>query len=139
MKHSLIASSLALSLSFGVAFAQQTPEPAQQPAPAAHQRHAPNPEHQAAELTKKLNLTPDQSSKVEPILAAEDQQVQTLRQNTQLTKKDRRHQMKALHEQTEQQLTGILTPDQMTQFKAMHHNGRHHGESNGEAGQTPSA
>ncbi len=142
MKHLLVTSSLALSLSFGAAFAQQTPDnpqaTPQQSAPAeqgAHHR-APNPQKEARRLSKKLNLTPDQTAKLEPILATRDQQMQALRQNAQLSPQDRHQQMQTIQQQTEQQLGGVLTPDQITQMKAMHHG--HHGQD-AAAPQAPSA
>lgn len=145
MKHLLVTTSLALSLSFGAAFAQQTTDPqatTPQQTPTAeghHHHHAHNPQKQAEHLSKKLNLTPDQTAKIEPILASRDQQMQALWQNQQLAPQDRHQQMRAIHEQTEQQLSGVLSPDQMTQLKAMHHHGHHGHEGNGEANQTPSA
>jgi hypothetical protein len=49
--------------------------------------------------------------------------------------------MKAIHQNTEQQLATVLSPDQMQQLKSMHH-GRHgwgqHGP-NGAPNQTPQA
>lgn len=143
MKHVLAATSLALSLSFGAAFAQQTtPTPDVQP-PAAteggHHHHAPDPQRQAEHLAKKLNLTPDQTAKIEPILVARDQQMQALHANAQLTEADRHTQMRSINDQTQQQMSGILTSDQMTQLKAMHHGGHHGHGQEGEANQTPSA
>ena len=137
MKHILVATSLALSLSFGAAFAQQTTEPQPQ-ADGTYHHHAPNPQRQAAMISRKLGLTPDQTSKLEPILATRDQQMHTLWQNQQLTPQDRHQQMHAIQQQTEQQLSGVLTADQITQLKAMHHHhGGPHGEGSGDAGQAP--
>ncbi len=139
MKHAILATSLALSLSFGAAFAQQTePAPDAGQAPAAggeYHHHAPNPHQQAMHLSKQLNLTPDQTAKIEPILASRDQQLQALRQNSQLSEADRHQQMRSINEQTEQGMSGILSPDQMTQLKAMRHGGGHRGDP----GQAPSA
>ncbi len=141
MKHIVVATSLALSLSFGTAFAQQTaPAPDTQGAPATQgegYRHAPNPHRQAMHLSKQLNLTPDQTAKIEPILASRDQQMQALHQNTQLSEGDRHQQMRSINEQSEQGMSGILTPDQMTQLKAMRRAGRR--GQGGEPSQAPSA
>ena len=140
MKHIVIATSLALSLSFGAAFAQQTSDPQQAPATqGAYGHHAPDPQRQAEHLSKKLNLTPDQTAKVEPILASRDQQMHSLWQNSQLTPQDRHQQMHAINQQSEQQLSGILSADQMAQLKAMHHH-HHHGQEQGsQPTQAPSA
>ena len=113
MKHLLVTSSLALSLSFGAAFAQQTPAspqdtpqatpqgtPTQQSAPPEQggRHRAPNPHKEAHRLSKKLSLTPDQTAKIEPILATRDQQMAgALGRTSQLTPQDRHQQMKAIH------------------------------------------
>ena len=143
MKHLLITSSLALSLSFGAAFAQQTSDPqtapqaAPQTAPPTeghHHHHPHNPQKQAAYLSQKLNLNAEQTARLEPILATQDQQMQALWQNQQLTPDARHQQMQTIHQQTEQQLSSVLTPDQMTQLKAMRHHGHwHHGQNDNDA------
>ena len=144
MKHFILSTSLALSLGCAVAVAQQTtdPQPQQQPqsADGGYHHHAPNPQRQAAMLSRKLNLTSDQTQKIEPILADRDQKMQALMQNGQLTPEDRHQQMRAIHQQTEQQLSTILTADQLNQMKAMEHHGhgpRGEGNQQPEPGQAP--
>jgi transposase len=130
-----------LTAGLTMAGAQQAqPDQAPTPdAPHARHHHAPNPQKQAERLGKRLNLTPDQTAKLQPILADRDQKLQAVFQNQQLTQENRHEQMRAIHEQTEQQLSSVLTPDQLNQLKSMRHRGgRHHGE-NPEAGQAPSA
>jgi protein CpxP len=135
MKRILLPAALVLALSGSFAFAQTTQQPDQQQAPAPVERHhggefghhARDP-HKAAEfLSKKLNLTPDQTAKIEPILADRDQKVSALMADTQTAPQDRREQFHAIQKDTEQQLAGVLTPDQLQQMKAMHHgpHGRH--------------
>ncbi|MGI4828764.1 MAG: hypothetical protein ACRYFU_11320 [Janthinobacterium lividum] len=136
MKHLIVATSLALTLSFGTAFAQQTTDPQSQ-AEAGYHHHAPNPQRQAAMLTRRLNLTPEQTAKVEPILATRDQQMQALWQNQQLSEQDRHQQMHAIQQQTLQQMSGVLSPDQLTQLKSMHHHHEHRNGQNSDAGQAP--
>lgn len=145
MYRAILPKALALTvLTAGLTFAgaQQT-----QPAPDAnapqanapyHHRHAPNPQRQAEFLTKKLNLTSDQSAKIQPILADRDQKMQALWQNQQLAPQDRHQQMRAINQTAEQQMAGVLSPDQMTQLKALKHErrGHHHGEEN--SNQNPS-
>lgn len=129
---------LTASLSFaGAQQPEQTPDnnaPQQQGAH-HHHRHAPNPQRQAEFLSKKLNLTPDQTAKVEPILANRDQQMQALRQNQQLSPEDRHQQMRTLNQQAQQQMAGVLSPEQMAQLKTMRREHRHH-EHNGEGADT---
>ena len=105
---------------------QSAPDTTQAPASGAshhHRHHAPDPNKQTAHLTKALNLTSDQASKVEPILADRDQKMAALQADTTLSPKDMHKQMRAIHMGTEQQLEGVLTPDQVQQMKSMHHRG----------------
>jgi protein CpxP len=123
MRRILLPAALVLALSGSLAFAQQPQQPApdaQTPATAPH--YAPNPQHEVKHLAKALNLTPDQVAKLEPILADRDQKREAIRSNGQLTQEDAKMQMKALHKSTEQQIASVLTPDQIQQMKAMHHN-----------------
>ncbi len=143
MKRIILPLSLALSLTCGAGFAQQTTDAPQQqqqaPATEGHPHHAPNPQRQAEMLSKKLNLTPDQTAKIEPILAQRDQQMQALHTNQQLTEEDRHQQMRSINQAAEQQMTTVLNPEQMAQLKAMRHS-RHHGpySENGDNTQQPS-
>ncbi|SFS10317.1 hypothetical protein SAMN05421771_1776 [Granulicella pectinivorans] len=124
MNRTYLPSALALIvLSGSLAFAQapqQAPADTPQAAP-MHRQHKPNPHREAAMLTKKLNLTPDQTAKLEPILADRDQKIAALKQNTSLSQADFRAQMKSIHKDTKIQLEGVLTPDQQAQMKAMRH------------------
>jgi len=114
MKRLLLSTSLALALSGSLAFAQQ----AETPAPQAKHHHAHNPQRETARLTKKLNLSSDQSAKIEPILADRDQKMTTLRNDNTITPVIRQQQMKALHQQTRQQLATVLTPEQLQQIRS---------------------
>ncbi len=138
MKRTVLTAALALAFAGSVAFAQQ-PAPstdAQQPPPPAVQEHkAPHPKKEAKHLSKVLNLTADQTAKLEPILADRDQKIEALRANTALSPKDMHKQMKAIHESTDQQLAGVLTADQLQQMKDLR---REHGP-HGAANQAPPA
>lgn len=132
MKRTLLSTTLALALTGAAAFAQQTLPAPTQDAPAAgapmpHGDHHRNPQHQAEMLSKRLNLSPDQTAKLEPILADRQQKFEALRQNTSLTPDQRHEQIKAIHQSTEQQLATVLTPDQLQQLKTMRHNHHEHG------------
>jgi len=130
MKRTVLTAALALAFAGTAAFAQQT-APAtpdsQTPAPPMRHHGPPNPQHEAKHLSKVLNLTPDQTAKLEPILADRDQKIAALFQNQSLAPQDKHAQMKAIHQSTEQQLTGVLTPDQLQQMKAMRHGHGPHG------------
>ncbi|GAA3762823.1 hypothetical protein [Terriglobus aquaticus] len=124
MKHALFTAALILgSLTSASAMAQA---PAQDPAPAQQQRQMHHdPHRQAMHLSKKLGLSADQTAKLEPILAQHRDQVEALRQNTALTAEQRHAQMRDLNRNTHQQLAGVLTPDQMQQWKAMRKEHKH--------------
>ena|ERR1700712_3042569 len=142
MKRTLIPAALVLVVSGGLALAQQTQpvSPQQDPAPMRqHEHHARDPHKAAMMLSRKLNLTPDQTAKLEPILVDRDQKISALQSNSELARKDRHQQMHAIQKNTEQQLAGVLTPDQIQQMKSMRH-GRHgRGDSEPQASTPPSA
>lgn len=121
MNRLLLSTSLALALSNGLVFAQQQDTAP----PPTTQRHAPthNPQREAAKLSKRLNLTSDQTAKLEPILADRDQKIAALKSGTTITPMIAKKQMQAIHQQTRQQLATILTPDQLQQMKARHNHG----------------
>jgi hypothetical protein len=136
MKRTLLSTALGLILTgalTGAAFAQQA-QPTQPTlpenstpnatAPHHHGHHGPNPQRQAEFISKKLNLSADQTAKLTPIFADSAQKRQALFQDQSLTQDQRRAQMKAIHEGTEQQLATVLSPDQLQQLKSMRH-GRH--------------
>jgi len=132
MKRLLVPTVFALALAGGVAVAQSTTTPPPDGQKPFH-HHAPSPERQAEHLSKALNLTPDQTSKLTPIFADRDQKMQALWQNQQLAPQDKHQQMHAIQKSTNEQLATVLTPEQLQQMKAMHH-GRgdgprgHHGQ-----------
>ena len=118
MNHLLLSTSLALALSGSLAFAQQQDAA---PAPPAKHHHTHNPQREAAKLSKKLNLSADQTAKVEPILADRDSKIAALTNDKTISPVVMKQQMKAIHQQTRQQLAAILTPDQLQQIKSRHH------------------
>jgi periplasmic protein CpxP/Spy len=131
MKRILLPVVFALTLTGGLALAQ-TPDPAPAPASQGHFHHKANPHREAMWMSKKLNLSADQTAKLEPILADRDQKMATLKSNTSLSPEDKKTQMRSIHQDTKQQLDAVLTPDQVQQMKSMRH--RHGG-----AGQNPPA
>ena len=143
MKRFFLSSALALSLATTAALAQQTApqsnEPTQPSAestaqqPAGHNGHhllhrKMDPQKAAQHLGKRLNLSADQTAKLEPIFADRQQKMQALHSNTSLTKDQRRDQARTIARDTHDQLAQILTPEQMQQLKSMHRGfrgGRH--------------
>jgi protein CpxP len=121
MNRLLLSTSLALALSSSLVFAQQQDT---SPAPQAKAHHAHNPQREAARLSKKFNLTSDQTAKLEPILADRDNKIAALTNDSTISPLVMRQQMRTIHQQTRQQLATVLTPDQLQQMKS-----RHHGQS----------
>jgi len=140
MRRFMLPAAMALAFAGSAAFAQQaTPMPDTQatPAPVTREHHEPNPQHEAKHLARQLNLTPDQTAKIEPILADRDQKVSAVMANTALAPDDRTAQVKSIHKATMEQMDAILTPDQREQLKAERKN--HHAAPASEATPPPAA
>ena len=118
MNRLFLSTSLALALSGSLVLAQQ-----QQDAPAAPsaKHHAHNPQREAEKISKKLNLSADQTAKLEPILADRDNKIAALKDDTTISPVVMKQQMRAVRKQTRRQLATILTPDQLQQLKVHHH------------------
>ncbi len=114
-----LGSVLAVGLSGNALLAQDQsaspPVSAQSPAP--RPAHVPNPRHQAKKMAKELNLTPDQVSKIEPILADRDQQVQGLRSDTTLAPSDKKAKMHGIRQDSDSRIEAILTDTQKQQYE----------------------
>jgi periplasmic protein CpxP/Spy len=129
MNRTVVPAAIALILSGSLLFAQQPqPQPPADQAATAAPAHAPNPHRQTMRLAKQLSLTPDQTSKLEPILASRDQQIAALRANTALAPADLHKQMHAIVQSTRQQMSSVLTPDQMQQLKSIQQSHRSKGQ-----------
>ncbi len=79
--------------------------------------------HQAQRLSKELNLSADQSAKVQQVLAARTQEMQALRTSG---TRPTREQMQANRAKYDEQFKQVLTPEQYAKYAAMAAN-RHHG------------
>lgn len=117
MRRLVLTSTLALTFAASAAFCQQ---PTQRPAnDATATRQQPGNEHghrafdahkTAQRLGKRLNLTEDQTAKLEPILATQQQKMAALRSDTSLSRDQRRQQLQAIRQDTKGQLATVLTP-----------------------------
>jgi protein CpxP len=114
-----LGSLLALGLSGNALLAQDqsAPPAASAQAPAQPPAHVPNPRHQAKRMAKQLGLTPDQVSKIEPILADRDQQVQSLRSDTTLAPSDRKAKMHGIRQESDTRIEAILNDTQKQQYE----------------------
>lgn len=102
-------------------------------------RMPPSPEQRLQHMTKTLNLTPDQQQKIKPMLEQEQQQMQTLRQDSTVAPADRKAKMMQIRQGTNDQIKGVLTPDQQTKWQQdmqNHQGGMNHGGM-GQGGMAP--
>src|SRR5271163_4449091 len=101
-------------ISIGVPFAaaQDSPSNDQQSPPSQDNsgRHhgPPDPARRTAELTKQLNLTSDQQTKVLAALQAEHSQMESLHQDTSLSQQERHGKMMEIRKSTDAQIRGLL-------------------------------
>lgn len=105
------------------------------------QHGAPDPQKQAARLTKRLGLSDDQSAKITTILQNQQQQMSTVRSDSSLAQQDRRTKMRSIRQDTDTQINAVLTPAQQSQYAAMKQqmmqrmqNGQHGGAPAGGSG-----
>jgi protein CpxP len=75
-----------------------------------------DPDKMVERLTKALNLTPDQATQMKGIYEGQRKKMEALRDNSAMSREDRRAQMMAIHEDGESKIKAILTPDQQTKY-----------------------
>ena len=68
-------------------------------------------------MAKELGLTPDQVSKIEPILADRDQQVQSVRSDSTLAHKDMRARVHGIRRDSDSKIEAILNDTQKQQYE----------------------
>ena len=115
------ASALSLTAPFAAAQDSQSND---QSAPPSHEmggRHhgSPDPAQRTAELTKQLNLTSDQQSKVLAALQSEHSQMESLHQDTSLSQQDRHAKMMDIHKTTDSQIRELLDSNQQKKWDEM--------------------
>lgn len=83
-------------------------------------------EHQNARLEKvagaiqnKLNLTDAQTMQWKKIRTSTMEKTKAIQNDQSLTKDQKRTQLMALHQDAQQQISAILTPEQQTKFKSL--------------------
>jgi protein CpxP len=82
--------------------------------------HGPSdPAQRTQELTKKLNLTSDQQTKVLDILQSEHSQMESLRQDTSTSQQDRHAKMMDIHQNSDTQIRALLDSTQQKKWDEM--------------------
>ncbi len=110
----LAALALAASLACGAALAQDAPN--NSPAAGAHHGAA-DPQQQLDRLTKRLQLSPDQVAKIQPILQSRQQQAEAVRSDSSLKGADRRAKLLSIMQDADSQLQAVLTDTQRQQYQ----------------------
>jgi periplasmic protein CpxP/Spy len=113
----------------GPAAAQDNGE--QQPSARSQRQRAHAPEsidEKLAQLTKDLELTPEQQKQVRPLLQEHHDRIQALLdKNPKASRKELAPQIHAISDDTHHQIHALLTDHQKELEKAMHHH-EHHGD-----------
>jgi len=98
---------IAAALSFGMAVLLAPPSSAQGKAA------------KLEALSQQLNRTPQQKSKVLPILADEGPKVQKIKSDNSLSSMQKIQQIRAIHKQTDPQMKAILSPEQYQKLQGI--------------------
>lgn len=113
----------AISIAAPFAAAQDSPSNEPQAQPSQGQggwHHGPqDPAQRTKELTKHLNLTADQQTKVQDIFTSEKSQMESLHQDSSLSQQDRRAKMMDIHNTTNTQVRALLDSTQQKKWDEM--------------------
>jgi periplasmic protein CpxP/Spy len=105
------------------ALAQDNGGSDQQAAPAGgppeHGHRQFDPAKRTEMLTKQLKLTSDQQAKVLDALKSQQSQMESLRSDSSVPQQDRRSKMMEIHKTTDDQIRGLLDPDQQKKWDEM--------------------
>jgi hypothetical protein len=126
LKHCLLIVLAAGLIAAAVPFAtaqdsQPNSQPNNQPAqgPGGWHHGPADPAQRTQELTKKLNLTSDQQTKVQDILQSEKSQMEALHQDNSNSQQDRHSKMMDLHNSTNTQIRALLDSTQQKKWDEM--------------------
>jgi periplasmic protein CpxP/Spy len=146
LKRCLLVLAAAGLISIGATFAAAQDNAQDQAPPqqnGMHRHGPPDPAERTKELTKKLKLNADQQAKVQSALEAEHSQMESLHQDSSLSREDRRSKMMDIHKTTDTQIRGLLDADQQKKWDEMQTKreqwmqGRRQGGSPQDGGQAP--
>jgi periplasmic protein CpxP/Spy len=82
-------------------------------------RRMPSVDDQIKHLTKKLNLSADQQTKLKPILEDQRKQMEAVHNDSSLSRQDRFSKMQALRESSDADIKGVLNEEQQKNFDKM--------------------
>ena len=121
----IAAGVISMAAPFVMAQDNAPPPPDQQSAPppannGGQMRRGPvDPARRTQALTKKLNLTADQQTKVQSIFEAERSQMEATRQDSSMSPQDRHGKMMDMRKSSDSQIRAILDPNQQKQWDDM--------------------
>jgi periplasmic protein CpxP/Spy len=76
-----------------------------------------NPDAELARMTKRYKLSTDQQNQIKPILTDRQQQMQALRQDSSLSRDDRRTKMQSIHSDSNAKIEAVLNDTQKGKFE----------------------
>jgi protein CpxP len=82
-------------------------------------RQMPSVDDQIKHLSKKLSLTDDQQAKLKPILEDQRKQMETIHNDSSLSRQDRFSKMQELRKSSDDQIKSVLNADQQKNFDKM--------------------
>ena len=77
-------------------------------------------------IAQKLNLTQQQQDQLKPVFEKQHQQMLAIRNDASLSQDQKKEKIQALHQDTQAQIKGVLTPEQQTQWAQMKAQGKQH-------------
>ncbi|HZP24360.1 MAG TPA: hypothetical protein VFB04_12985 [Terriglobales bacterium] len=119
MKKSMFCALLAVAMACGATALYAQQDNMSQGAPGTEHRMAMSPDQRLEHMSKTLNLTADQQQKIKPLLENEQTQMQSLHQDSSMSRDDRRSKAQQIRQSTDQQISGILTPEQQQKWQQM--------------------
>lgn len=92
-----------------------------------HRHQMPTVDDQVNRLSENLNLTDSQKTQTRTILQDQQDKMNTLRQNTSLSREDRHSKMMAIRQTASGQIRGLLNEDQQKKYDVMEQERQHNG------------
>jgi len=87
----------------------------------ANKLAAQTPVQKLQQLSQTLNLSAQQKGELLPILEQEGPKLKAIKDNPNLTGREKAMQLRAIHQQTDPQVKGILSPQQYEEWKNIRH------------------
>jgi hypothetical protein len=82
---------------------------------------AQTPVQKLQQLSQTLNLSAQQKGELLPILEQEGPKLEAIKNNPNMTGREKAMQLRAIHQQTDPQVKGILSPQQYEEWKNIRH------------------